>query len=66
MLLEWVRKYDLYGEQGLKKQSNARVTGQIKEALVKKVVEELIPLPLVAIEHGVSRSALKSWVRLVR
>ena len=66
MLLEWVRKYDLYGEQGLKKQSNARVTGQIKEALVKKVVEELIPLSLVAIEHGVSRSALKSWVRLVR
>ena len=36
MLREWVRKYDLHGEQGLKKQSNARATAQIKEALVRK------------------------------
>ena len=66
ILREWVRKYDLYGEQGLKKQSNTRATGQIKELLVRKVLEELIPLPLVALEYEVSRSALKSWIRLVR
>jgi transposase len=66
MLREWVRKYDLHGEQGLKKQSSARTTGQIKEALVRKVVEELIPLPLVTLEYEVSRSALKSWIRLVK
>lgn len=66
MLREWIRKYDLYGVQGLKKQSNTRSSGPIKEELVRKVVEELIPLPLVALEDGVSCSALKSWVKLVR
>jgi len=65
ILREWVRKYDLYGEQGLKKQLNRRYTGQIKEKLVRLVIEELIPLPLVALEHKVSHSALKSWIRLV-
>lgn len=66
MLREWVRKYDLYGEEGLKKQLNTKATGQLKEQIVKEVIEELIPLPLVALEYGVSRSALKRWVRLVK
>ena len=66
MLLEWVRKYDLYGEEGLKKQLNTKATGQLKEEIVKEVIEELIPLSLVALEYGVSRSALKKWVRLVK
>jgi len=66
MLLEWVRRYDLYGEQGLKKQHNTKATGQLKEQIVKQVLEELIPLPLVALEYGVSRSALKRWVILVK
>jgi transposase len=65
-LLEWVRKYDLYGEQGLKKQPKTKASGQIKEKLVQKVLEELIPLSLVALKHGVSHSALESWVRLVK
>ena len=38
----------------------------LKEQITKKVIEELIPLPLVALEHGVSRSALQSWVRSVK
>lgn len=66
MLREWVRKYNLYGDQGLKKQSNTRATGEIKEESVRKVVEKFISLPLVALEYGVSRSALKKWVRLVK
>lgn len=66
MLREWVRKYDLYGEQGLQKQAITRLNDHTKEELVRKVIEELIPLPWVALENKVSQTTLKNWVRLVR
>lgn len=45
MILEWVRKYDLYGESGLLKQPKIRATPEIKETLVRLVIEKHLPLP---------------------
>jgi len=65
-VLEWVRKYDRYGENGLKRQPNIRATGEIKEELVLLILEKGIPLSHVVIDRRVSRTALESWGRLVR
>ncbi|KAA6322676.1 hypothetical protein EZS27_027802 [termite gut metagenome] len=66
MILEWVRKYDRYGESGLHKQPNIRATSEFKEEVVRSVIEKSIPLPWVVLQYGVSKTALESWVRAVR
>lgn len=65
-ILEWVRKYDRYGEDGLKKQPNVHVSGEFKEVLVRQIIEKGIPLAHVLVESRVSRSALELWVRETR
>ncbi|MBF0647926.1 helix-turn-helix domain-containing protein [Dysgonomonas sp. GY75] len=66
MILEWVRKYDGYGRQGLHKQPNIRATPEFKEEVVRFILEKHIPLAQVVLQYGVSCSALESWVRIVR
>ena len=66
MVLEWVRKYDCYGDAGLRKQPNIKSTPEFKEKMVRLRIEKSIPLPQVVLQYGVSKTALESWVRLVR
>ncbi|GAA4105749.1 helix-turn-helix domain-containing protein [Mucilaginibacter panaciglaebae] len=66
MILEWVRKYDLYGESGLLKQPNIRPKPDFKEEVVRLVVEKGLSLTQVVLEYKVSKTALESWVRSVR
>lgn len=66
MILEWVRKYDLYGESGLLKQPNLRATSDFKEEIVRIVLEKKVPLVQVVLQYGVSKTALERWVRSVR
>ncbi|KAA6300424.1 MAG: hypothetical protein EZS26_003435 [Candidatus Ordinivivax streblomastigis] len=66
MILEWVRKYALYGEAGLHKQPNIRATPDFREEVVRLIMEKHLPLLQVVLQYGVSRSALESWVRLVK
>ncbi|KAA6325750.1 hypothetical protein EZS27_025070, partial [termite gut metagenome] len=66
MLLEWVRKYDLFGESGLQKQPNIRATPDFKEEVVRLIMEKHLPLPQVVLQYGVSKSALESWIRMVK
>lgn len=66
MILEWVRKYDLYGESGLLKQPNFKSTPDFKEEIVRLVIEKKVTLNQVVLEHGLSKTALERWVRSVR
>lgn len=66
MILEWVRKYNLHGERGLLKQPNVKATSDFKEEVVRLVIEKRVPLNQVVLENGLSKTALESWVRLVR
>lgn len=66
MILEWVRKYDLYGESGLLKQPYVRATADFKEEVVRIVLEKKVPLTQVVLQYGVSKTALERWVRTVR
>lgn len=66
MILEWVRKYDLYGESGLLKQPYVRATADFKEEVVRMVLEKKVPLIQVVLQCGISKSALEDWVKSVR
>jgi transposase len=66
MILEWVRKYALYGEKGLQKQPNIRASSTFKENVVRLIMEKHLPLPQVVLQYGVSLTALESWVRQVK
>src|ERR1700744_6084369 len=66
MILEWVRKYDLYGESGLLKQPKVKATPDLKEEVVRLVIEKGVPLTQVVLEYKVSKTALEHWVRSVR
>lgn len=65
-ILEWVRLYDIYGEEGLRKRPNIRATPEFKEQLVREILEKGIPLAHIIIKYRVSRTAMESWVRSVR
>lgn len=43
MILEWVRKYNLYGERGLLKQPNVPATADFKEEIVRTILEKEVP-----------------------
>ncbi len=65
-ILEWVRKYDLYGDDGLKKQPNIKASGKYKEELVRSVIEKGVTLSQIVVQHRVSRTAIEKWVRQAR
>lgn len=66
MILEWVRKYNLYGEKGLLKQPNIRATADFKEKVVRIVIEKKVSLVQAVLQYGVSKTALERWVKSVR
>ena len=66
MILEWVRKYDYYGEIGLLKQPKVKPTPEFKEEVVRLVIEKKVTLNQVVLEYGISKTALERWVRSVR
>ena len=39
-ILEWVRIFDLYDENGLKKQPNIKATPEFKREIVHKILEK--------------------------
>lgn len=65
-ILEWVRKYDIYGESGLRKRPKIKATGALKEELVRLFLEKGVTLAQIVVQYQVSRTAIESWVRQVR
>ncbi len=65
-ILEWVRKYDLYGDDGLKKQPNVKASGKYREELARSVIEKGVTLSQIVVQHRVSRTTIEKWVRQAR
>ena len=65
-VLEWIRLYDRYGEQGLKKHPNLNPTPEFRESIVRLILEKGVPLSHVLIDYQISRTALESWGRTVK
>ncbi len=65
-VLEWIRLYDRYGEEGLKKHPKLNPTPEFRESIVRLILEKGVPLSHVLIDYQISRTALESWVRIVK
>lgn len=65
-IIEWVRKYRKYGEEGLRKQPRFKATGEIRETLARLVLEKGVTLSRIVVERQVSRSAVENWIREAR
>lgn len=64
---DWIRIYDLFGTEGLRNSSKANyVPSTEKERMCRLFLEKDVPLSQIYIPNGVSRAALKSWIRKVR
>lgn len=62
----WVVRYRHLGDKWLEKQRNTKATPWFREDLVRQVIEKCLSCEQVALENGVSLSAVKSWVQKVK
>lgn len=66
MILDWYRRYDLFGEKGLERRTGMRTSPELKEVIVRQNQEKGIPLPELSLHYGVHRCTIQSWLRIVR
>ena len=65
-ILDWVRLYDRYGVDILRKRPKIKPTSDFKEQVVREILEKGLPLSHALIKYRISRTALEGWVRTVR
>ena len=62
----WYLRYRKYGEEGLHAIRYSHYTAEEKLTIVKEFVEKGVPLQELCLRYDLSRSAIKSWVRMYR
>jgi transposase len=62
----WLNIYKTRGVEGFQKQSNIRATLEIKQAIVKEVLENHLSCEAVSLLYPVSQTAVYSWVQKVK
>lgn len=65
-ILAWVRMWDKYGRSGLEKQPHCQPTVELKEQVVRMILEKGIPLSHIRIDYRIGKTALQRWVATVR
>ena len=65
-ILDWVRLYDRYGVDILRKRPKIKPTSDFKEQVVREILEKGLPLSHALIKYRISRTALEGWVRTIR
>jgi transposase len=62
----WIRAYRIHGVLGLEKRLPSPLISELKEQAVRDVLEKSLSFELVAINHNVSVSAVRSWTQQVK
>ena len=66
-VLEWLHRYDKFGEVGLKPHKPYKlVSCEERERLVRLYLEKDVPLREIYTSADISRTNLQTWIRLVR
>ena len=66
MVRLWYLRYKKYGDEGLRGIRYSHYTADKKLAIVKEFVENGVILQELCLQYDLSRSAIKSWVRMYR
>lgn len=63
-IIEWNRRYKLYGLDGLKKKDkNQRYDKETKREILDLVLKKRVSLPQVAVHYGVSDTTVRKWIK---
>ena len=62
----WYLRYKKYGEEGLRGIRYSHYTSDEKLAIVKEFLEKGVTLQELCLQYDLSRSTIKSWVRMYR
>jgi transposase-like protein len=62
----WLRIYQDKGILGLEKKANRTLSIELKEQVVRDVLNNFLSYPAVSLKHGISQSAAYQWVRIVK
>ena len=62
----WLRVYGAKGILGFEKPPKQMLSVDLKEQVVRDVLENLLSFPSVALKYGISQSAAYQWVKLVK
>lgn len=63
-IIEWNRRYKLYGIDGLKKkEKNQRYDKETKKEILDLVLKKRVSLPQVAVHYGVSDTTVRKWIK---
>ncbi len=62
----WLRVYRAKGVLGFEKPPKQILSIDLKEQVVRDVLENLLSFPSVALKYGISQSAAYQWVNLVK
>lgn len=66
IILRWINRYNHLGYSFIDKQPNIKASATFKVYVVRQVIENQLSCDQVAINNGVSVSAVKRWVSKVR
>jgi transposase len=62
----WLRIYRAKGVLGFEKPAKQILSIDLKEQVVRDVLENLLSFPSVSLKYGISQSAAYQWVKLVK
>lgn len=62
----WLRSYREHGEKSFVKQRYSKCSYEIKSEVVGRVLEKRLSCEQVALDYGISESAVRCWLRKVR
>jgi transposase-like protein len=66
LVVTWLRIYRAKGVLGFAKPAKQILSIDLKEQVVRDVLENLLSFPSVALKYGISQSAAYQWVKLVK
>ena len=62
----WIRIYQSHGISGFDKQPNKLLSIELKEQVVRDVLNKFLSFPTVALKYQISQSTAYRWVQLVK
>lgn len=63
-IIEWNRRYKLYGEDGLRKKArNQRYNSELKDEIISLVLEKKVSLSQIAVYYDVRSETISKWIK---
>ena len=66
MVRQWVRRYQEYGESGLRGTRSYKYSAKDKIKMVEEFIKNQLPLQKICLQYNINSSTIKGWIRKYR